>query len=251
MVNRSDKAARFKSYEDAISNLGKAGQSLFVVNSDDEFDVFRRDFDEYLQEEGLMHQERSKRPYHIVRIGYDGDLLDDMFRLVVSDESTNFEPALLDSSSLFSKQSIFEHLYRSITADKFIVFHITEFPLAYYFETAVVVDVDKLSDVMDSKVHDDTIMRYLKDLKEQGTEEHRKTYSFFYKISTSLLMELSNVFLVAPSQQLNRHIVVASWRTQTLLLGFSPLTWSTGSFKIHNFSGQDISDDWGFPSSQG
>ena len=155
----------------------------------------------------------------------------------------------MDASSLFSKQSIFEHLYHAITADKFLVFHITEFPLAYYFETAVVVDVDKLSDVMDSKVHDDTIMRYLKDLKEQGTEEHRKTYSFFYKISTSLLMELSNVFLVAPSQQLNRHIVVASWRTQTLLLGFSPLTWSAGSFNIHNFSGHDISADWGFPSS--
>jgi hypothetical protein len=247
-VNSDDKAARFKAYDDAISNLGKLGQSLFVVNSDDEFDVFRKDFDEFLREQNLIPEGSSKRPYHIVRIGYDGDLLDDMFRLVVSDASTNFEPALLDASSLFSKQSIFEHLYHSITTDKFIVFHITEFPLAYYFETAVIVDVDELSNVMDSRVHDDTIMRYLKDLKEQGTEEHRKTYSFFYKISTSLLMELSNVFLVAPSQGLNKHIVVASWRTQTLLLGFSPLTWSSGSFRINNFSGHDITDDWGFPS---
>jgi len=249
-VKESDRATRFNAYEEAVSRLGKIGQSLFVVDSDDEFDVFRMDFDTFLQEKGLKNPSSSRQPYHIVRIGYDGDMLDDMFRLVVSDASMNFEPALLDSSSLFSKQSIFEHLYKVITKDKFLVFHITEFPLAYYFENAVVVDVDELSDVMDSKIHDDTIKRYLKDLEEQGTEEHRKTYSFFYRISTSLLMELSNVFLVAPSQKMNRHIVVTSWRTQTLLLGFSPLTWSSGSFKIYNFSGQDISDDWGYPAAE-
>ncbi len=246
-MKRSDKTARFKAYEDAVSELGKSGQSLFVLDNDEEFDVFRSDFNEYLSDNGKMDPNQSSLPYHVVRIGYDGDMLDDMFRLVVSDASKNFEPASLDAGSLYSKQAIFEHLYNTITQDKFIVFHLTEFPLAYYFETAVVVDVNELSDVMDSTVHDDTIMRYLKDLREQGTEEHRKTYSFFYRISTSLLMELSNVFLVAPSARMNRHIVVASWRTQTLLLGFSPLTWSSGSFKVINFSGKEIDADWGFP----
>ncbi|MHA2068064.1 MAG: hypothetical protein ACXABY_27200, partial [Candidatus Thorarchaeota archaeon] len=137
-----------------------------------------------------------------------------------------------------------------ITQDKFILFHITEFPLAYYFETAVVVDVEELSDVMDPAVHDATISRYLNDLREQGTEEHRKTYSFFYRISTSLLMELSNVFLVVPTAGMHRHMVVSSWRTQTLLLGFSPLTWSSGSFQVYDLSGRDIDARWAFPAQQ-
>jgi hypothetical protein len=174
-------------------------------------------------------------------------MLDDMFRLVVSDEYKNFDPASLDVNALYSKQAIFQHLYQSITKDKFIIFHITEFPLAYYFETAVVVDVEELSDVMDPSVHDDTIVRYLNDLREQGTEEHRKTYSFFYRISTSLLMELSNVFLVVPTAGMNRHLVVTSWRTQTLLLGFSPLTWSSGSFNVFDLSGRDIDARWAYP----
>ncbi|MHA2140297.1 MAG: hypothetical protein ACXADF_03670 [Candidatus Thorarchaeota archaeon] len=246
-MNRKDKAARFAAYKDAVSKLGTLGQSLFVLDNDEEFDVFRRDFNEFLAENEMTNPDTANLPYHVVRIGYDGDMLDDMFRLVVSEASKNFEPALLKAENLFSKQAIFEHLYHTITKDKFIVFHLTEFPLAYYFETAVVVDVDDLSDVMDSSVHDDTIVRYLEDLREQGTEEHRKTYSFFYRISTSLLMELSNVFLIAPSAKMNRHIVVASWRTQTLLLGFSPLTWSSGSFNVVNFSGEEIDDDWGFP----
>ncbi|MCK5265018.1 MAG: hypothetical protein KAR03_05370, partial [Candidatus Thorarchaeota archaeon] len=76
---------------------------------------------------------------------------------------------------------------------------------------------------------------------------HRKTYSFFYRISTSLLMELSNVFLVVPTAGMNRHICVSSWRTQTLLLGFSPLTWSSGSFNVFDLSGRDIDARWAYP----
>jgi hypothetical protein len=186
-------------------------------------------------------------PYHMIRIGYDGDMLDDMFRLTVSDEAEHFKVAQLDASMLYSKQAIFQHLYQTISKNKFLVFHITEFPLAYYFETAVVVDVNELSDIMDPEVHDDTITRYLNDLREQGTEEHRKTYSFFYRISTSLLMELSNVFLVVPTAGMNQHMVVTSWRTQTLLLGFSPLTWSSGSFTVFDLSGRDIDARWAYP----
>jgi hypothetical protein len=134
-----------------------------------------------------------------------------------------------------------------VTKDKFLIFHLTEFPLAYYFETAVVVDVDDLSDVLDPAVHDETIVRYLNDLRRHGTEEHRKTYSFFYRISTSLMMELSNVFLVVPTTGMNKHMVVTSWRTQTLLLGFSPLTWSSGSFRMYDLSGRDIDGRWAYP----
>jgi hypothetical protein len=220
---------------------------MFVTDNDNEVDTFQRDFNQYLVSTGRMEEGSAELPYHMVRIGYDGDMLDDMFRLVVSDESENFNPATMDVNMLYSKQAIFQHLYQSITKDKFIIFHITEFPLAYYFETAVVVDVEELSDVMDPSVHDDTIIRYLNDLREQGTEEHRKTYSFFYRISTSLLMELSNVFLVVPTAGMNRHICVTSWRTQTLLLGFSPLTWSSGSFRVFDLSGRDIDARWAYP----
>lgn len=243
----TEKKARFEAYDSVVSAFNTPTQSLFVLDNDNEFDTFKRDFDEYLLASGRAPNMNSERPYHVVRMGYDGDMLDDMFRLVVSKESDNFEPASLDANMLYSKQAIFQHLYNVISQDKFIIFHITEFPLAYYFETAVVVDVEELSDVMDPSVHDETIMRYLNDLRAQGTEEHRKTYSFFYRISTSLLMELSNVFLVVPTAGMNNHMVVTSWRTQTLLLGFSPLTWSSGSFKVFDLSGRDIDARWAYP----
>jgi hypothetical protein len=244
---QAEKKARFLGYEKVVSALDTPTQSLFVTDNDNEVDTFQRDFNEYLVSTKRMKEGYTELPYYMVRIGYDGDMLDDMFRIVVSDESDNFSPASLDANSLYSKQAIFQHLYQSITKKKFIIFHITEFPLAYYFETAVVVDVEELSDVMDPSVHDDTIIRYLNDLREQGTEEHRKTYSFFYRISTSLLMELSNVFLVVPTAGMNRHFVVTSWRTQTLLLGFSPLTWSSGSFNVYDLSGRDIDARWAYP----
>ena len=243
----AEKKARFQSYDKVVSALDTPTQSLFVTDNDNEVDTFQRDFNEFLVSTKRMDEGSTDLPYHMVRIGYDGDMLDDMFRLVVSDEAENFNPASLDVNSLYSKQAIFQHLYQIITKNKFIIFHITEFPLAYYFETAVIVDVEELSDVMDPSVHDDTIIRYLNDLREQGTEEHRKTYSFFYRISTSLLMELSNVFLVVPTAGMNRHLVVTSWRTQTLLLGFSPLTWSSGSFSVFDLSGRDIDARWAYP----
>ena len=246
----AEKKARYQAYDRVVSALDTPTQSLFVTDNDNEVDTFQRDFNEFLVSTKRMEENTADLPYHVVRIGYDGDMLDDMFRLVVSDEAENFNPAALDVNSLYSKQAIFQHLYQSITKNKFIIFHVTEFPLAYYFETAVVVDVQELSDVMDPSVHDDTIIRYLNDLREQGTEEHRKTYSFFYRISTSLLMELSNVFLVVPTAGMNRHLVVSSWRTQTLLLGFSPLTWSSGSFSVFDLSGRDIDARWAYPAPQ-
>lgn len=247
---KPEKKARFQAYEKVVSALDTPTQSLFVLDNDSEVDIFLRDFNEFLKITNRSDEDTSELPYHVVRIGYDGDMLDDMFRLVVSDESDNFNPAALDPSMLYSKQAIFQHLYQTITKDKFLIFHITEFPLAYYFETTVVVDVESLSDIMDASVHDDTIVRYLNDLREQGTEEHRRTYSFFYRISTSLLMELSNVFLVVPTAGMNRHLVLTSWRTQTLLLGFSPLTWSSGSFNVFDLSGRDIDARWAYPAPQ-
>ena len=244
----AEKKARYQAYDKVVSALDTPTQSLFVTDNDNEVDnTFLRDFNEFMVSTKRMNENPQDLPYHVVRIGYDGDMLDDMFRLVVSDEAENFNPAALDANTLYSKQAIFQHLYQSITKNKFIIFHITEFPLAYYFETAVVVDVQELSDVMDPSVHDETIMRYLNDLRKLGTEEHRKTYSFFYRISTSLLMELSNVFLVVPTAGMNRHICVSSWRTQTLLLGFSPLTWSSGSFGVFDLSGRDIDARWAYP----
>lgn len=244
---KPEKKARFQAFDKVVSAFNTPSQSMFVTDNDNEVDTFQRDFNQFLVSTGRMEEGAAELPYHMVRIGYDGDMLDDMFRLIVSDESENFNPATLDVNMLYSKQAIFQHLYQAITKDKFIVFHVTEFPLAYYFETAVVVDVEELSDVMDPSVHDDTIIRYLNDLREQGTEEHRKMYSFFYRISTSLLMELSNVFLVVPTAGMNRHLCVTSWRTQTLLLGFSPLTWSSGSFRVFDLSGRDIDARWAYP----
>lgn len=244
---RREKKARFDAYEKVISDFGTPSQSLFVVDGDNEVDIFKRDFNEFLVSSNRMDEDSNELPYHMIHFGYDGDMLDDLFRLTISEEADNFEPAKMDPNMLFSKQSIFQKLYETITKDKFAIFHITEFPLAYYFETAITVDVEDLSDVMDGDVHDQTIHRYLSDLRQQGSEEHRKTYSFFYRISTSLLMELSNAFLVVPTAGMNRHMVVTSWRTQTLLLGFSPLTWSSGSFKVWDLSGRDIDARWAYP----
>ena len=242
-----EKVARYRAYEKVISSFGTPTQSLFVTDSDNEVDTFQKDLNEFLVKTGRMEEYSGELPYHLVRIGYDGDMLDDVFRLAISDEAKNFEPAKLDPATLSSKQSIFQHLYNTISKDKWLVIHITEFPLAYYFETTVSVDVSELSGIMDPGVHDDTILRYLNDLRIQGSDEHRKTYSFFYRISTSLLMELSNAFLVVPTVGMNRHLVVTSWRTQTLLLGFSPLTWSSGSFSVYDFSGRDIDARWAYP----
>ncbi|MHA1638540.1 MAG: hypothetical protein ACTSUB_11080 [Candidatus Thorarchaeota archaeon] len=250
VIMQPEKRARYDAYEKVVSSFGTPTQSLFVTDNDNEVETFLRDMNGFLRETGRIEEGTNKLPYHLIRIGYDGDMLDDVFRLTVSTESKNFEPAKLDASMLYSKQSIFQHLYQTVSKDKWIIFHITEFPLAYYFETAITVDVEELSDIMDPTVHDETIHRYLNDLRLAGTEEHRKTYSFFYRISTSLLMELSNTFLVVPTAGMNRHLVVSSWRTQTLLLGFSPLTWSSGSFKVYDLSGRDIDARWAYPAPQ-
>ena len=242
-----EKRTRFEAYQSVVSAFGTPSQSLFVLDNDDEFETFKTDFNEFLSVKAGTPPDSKEKPYHVVKVGYDGDMLDDMFRLVVSEEADNFRPAQFDRNMLISKQAIFQQLYRTVTKDKFLIFHLTEFPLAYYFETAVAVDVEELADVMDPSVHDETIMRYLNDLRRHGTDEHRKTYSFFYRISTSLMMELSNVFLVVPTAGMNRHFVVTSWRTQTLLLGFSPLTWSSGSFRMFDLSGRDIDGRWAFP----
>ena len=242
-----EKRAQLQSFDRVVSAFGTPSQSLFVLDNDSEVDTFQRDFNEFLKSTGRLDPKTRELPYHLVRIGYDGDMLDDMYRLTVSNKSATAEAAKLDPSLLYSKQAIFQHLYQAITKDKFIVFHVSEFPLAYYFEIAVAVDVDDLADVMDPTVHDMTILRYLNDLRRLGSEEHRKAYSFFYRISTSLLMELSNVFLVVPTAGMNRHLVVMSWRTQSLLLGFSPLTWSSGSFSVFDLSGRDIDARWAYP----
>ena len=242
-----EKKAQFQSFDRVVSAFGTPSQSLFVLDNDGEVDTFQRDFNEFLKSTKRLDPETRELPYHMVRIGYDGDMLDDMYRLTVSSKTATAEAAKLNPSLLYSKQAIFQHLYQAITKDKFIVFHVSEFPLAYYFEIAVAVDVEQLADVMDPTVHDMTILRYLNDLRRLGSEEHRKTYSFFYRISTSLLMELSNVFLVVPTAGMNRHIVVMSWRTQSLLLGFSPLTWSSGSFSVFDLSGRNIDARWAYP----
>jgi hypothetical protein len=226
-----EKKAQIQSFDRVVSAFGTPSQSLFVLDNDREVDTFQRDFNEFLKSTGRLDPETRELPYHLVRIGYDGDMLDDMYRLTVSNKAATAEAAKLDPSLLYSKQAIFQHLYQAITKDKFIVFHVSEFPLAYYFEIAVAVDVEELADVMDPT----------------GSEEHRKAYSFFYRISTSLLMELSNVFLVVPTAGMNRHLVVMSWRTQSLLLGFSPLTWSSGSFSVYDLSGRDIDARWAYP----
>ncbi len=241
-----EKRARYRAYADVISSLDTPSQSLFVVDDDKEFDTFLHDFNEFLHMCTTIEGDANELPFHVVRIGYDGDMLDDLLRIAVSKGLHNLTPLKI-SPDLSSKQTIFQQLYKAITKDKFVIFLITEFPLAYYFETAVVVDVDDLADVLDPIVHDETIIRYLNDLRTLGTEEHRRAYSFFYRISASLLMEMSNIFLVAPTVGMYRHLVVTSWRTQTLLLGFSPFTWSSGSFKMYDLSGRDIDGRWGFP----
>ena len=242
-----EKRAQFQIFNRVVSAFGTPSQSLFVLDNDGEVDTFQRDFNAFLKSTNRLDPDTRELPYHLVRIGYDGDMLDDMYRLTVSSKTATTEAAKLDPKLLYSKQAIFQHLYQAITKDKFILFYVPEFPLAYYFEIAVAVDVEELADVMDPTVHDMTILRYLNDLRRLGSEEHRKTYSFFYRISTSLLMELSNVFLVVPTAGMNRHLVAMSWRTQSLLLGFSPLTWSSGSFSVFDLSGRDIDARWAYP----
>ncbi len=241
-----EKRARYRAYANVISSLDTPSQSLFVVDDDNEFNTFVCDFSEFLQISGIIEEGSREPPFYVVKIGYDGDMLDDMLRIVISQEAHNFRPAEF-KDELMSKQTIFQYLYKIITKNKFLMFHIPEFPLAYYFETSVVVDVQDLADVLDPAVHDATIVRYLNDLRTLGPEELRRAYSFFYRISASLLMELSNIFLVVPTAGMYRHLVVTSWRTQTLLLGFSPLTWSSGSFTMYDLSGRDIDGRWAFP----
>ncbi len=242
-----EKEARYRAYEKVISSFGTPTQSMFVTDSDNEVDTFQKDLNEFLVKTGRMDANSDELPYHLVRIGYDGDMLDDLFRLAISDEAGNFEPAGLDAATLSSKQSIFQHLYRCVTKDKFLVIHITEFPLLYFFELTTSPDMNLRAGESNSSELDETIHRYLNDLRLQGSEEHRKAYHLFYRISTSLLMELSNAFLVVPTVGMNRHLVVTSWRTQTLLFGFSPLTWSSGSFSVYNLSGRDIDARWAYP----
>ena len=140
----AEKDTRYRVYEKVLSSFGTPTQSLFVTDSDNEVDTFQKDLNQFLVQTGRMEEHSKDLPYHLVRIGYDGDMLDDVFRLAISDESKNFEPAKLDMSMLSSKQSIFQHLYDTISKDKWLVIHITEFPLAYYFETAITVDVEEL-----------------------------------------------------------------------------------------------------------
>jgi len=125
-----EKRARFQAYNRVVSSFNTPSQSLFVLDNDNEVDTFQRDFNQYLVDTGRMDEGTRELPYHIIRIGYDGDMLDDMFRLTVSDEAEHFKVAQLDASMLYSKQAIFQHLYQTISKNKFLIFHVTEFPLA-------------------------------------------------------------------------------------------------------------------------
>jgi len=253
-----------RDFNDVIESIGSHTQFLLVIECDDDFDSFLHDFNKSLITAKQMEENASDLPYHIVRIGYDGNMLDDMFRLVVSDELENFNPSSLDANSIYSKQAIFQHLYQIITKDKFIVFQITEHPILDFFEDSMKhfsilkenrtlskkesLEIIQLPDFLQlPHIVDDIIIQYLKDLREHSSESHRMTYANFYRITSSLLMEMSNVFLVAPTAGMNRHLVVSSWRTQTLLLGFSPLTWSSGSFNVIDLSGRDIDARWAYP----
>ncbi|MBA7575145.1 hypothetical protein ES708_16966 [subsurface metagenome] len=254
----------FKYFNEVIDSIGSHTQLLLVLENDNDFDTFLHDFNKSLISAKQMEENSSDLPYHVIRIGYDGDMLDDMLRLVVSDEAENFKPAAIDANLLYSKQAIFQQLYQSITKDKFIVFHIVENPLLYLFKISMkynlklksyrtlsekeLAEIIQLPDFYQlPHIVDDIIIRYLKNLREQGTEAHRMKYRDFYRIISGLFMELSNVFLVAPTAGMNRHICVSSWRTQTLLLGFSPLTWSAGSFSVFDLSGKDIDARWSYP----
>ncbi|UCH04491.1 MAG: hypothetical protein JSW05_13160, partial [Candidatus Thorarchaeota archaeon] len=79
-----EKKARYQTYDSVVSSFGTPSQSLFVLDNDNEVDTFQRDFNEFLSFRGHKSDDSRELPYHVVRIGYDGDMLDDMFRLVVS-----------------------------------------------------------------------------------------------------------------------------------------------------------------------
>ncbi|MHA2042866.1 MAG: hypothetical protein ACW975_13495 [Candidatus Thorarchaeota archaeon] len=122
-----EKRARFQAYDKVHTSLGTPSQSLFVLDNDNEVDIFQRDFNEFLTYRGHKKSDSHELPYHVVRIGYDGDMLDDMFRLVVSEASDKFEPAKLDVSMLLaccfrSRQSfsIFTILSRKTSLSYFI-----------------------------------------------------------------------------------------------------------------------------------
>ena len=110
----AEKKARFQSYDKVVSALDTPTQSLFVTDNDNEVDTFQRDFNEFLVSTKRMEEGSTDLPYHMVRIGYDGDMLDDMFRLVVSDEAENFNPASLDVNSLYSNRQSFNISIRQL-----------------------------------------------------------------------------------------------------------------------------------------
>jgi len=252
----------FKYFNEVIDSIDSPTQLLLVLENDDDFDTFLHDFNKSLISAKQIEENSSDLPYHVVRIGSDSDMLDDMYRLVAS--NSNFDLTTLDASILYSKQSIFQYLYQIITKDKFIVFLIGERPLLDLFENSLkynsklksyrtlsekeLAEMIQLPDFFQlPHILDDMIIRFLSDLRVQGTEDHRMKHSDFYRIISGLFMELSNVFLVIPTAGMNRHICVSSWRTQTLLLGFSPLTWSAGSFSVFDLSGKDIDARWSYP----
>ncbi|MGY5857980.1 MAG: hypothetical protein RTU63_01325 [Candidatus Thorarchaeota archaeon] len=251
-----------RDFNDVIESIGSHTQFLLVTESDDDFNSFLDDFNKSLISAKQMDENQSDLPYQVVRFSSDGDMLDDMYRLAASDG--NFDPTTLHASTLNSKQAIFQGLYQTITKNKFIVFHITEHPILDFFEDSMKhfsilkenrtlskkesLEIIQLPDFLQlPHIVDDIIIQYLQDLREHGSESHRMKYANFYRTTASLLMEMSNVFLAVPTVGMNRHLVVSSWRTQTLLLGFSPLTWSSGSFNVIDLSGRDIDARWTYP----
>lgn len=243
-INQMSKRLRYQAYNETVKGFGTPTQSMFILDNDSEIEVFENDFLEFLKHTGKYREGESK-PYRKFGLGFDGDMLDELFREVIKLPANMWNPDKAKDDALASKQEVFTHLYETITQDMPCIIHITEFPLLFLFEQASAIDVDESRETVTD--NDELVTQHLKILREHGEYDLRTMYEYFYRVSTALLMELSNVFLTAPTEGMTRHIVVMTWRTQSLLLGFSPLTWSSGAFTMYDLSGRDIDGRYSYP----
>jgi len=218
---------------------------LLIINEDDDIQEILPELDRQLLKRGLYKTRSKSKPYHFVEIHHDGDMLDGLQDIYLSNKSKNSQITASDLlSSRNTRQYKFFSMVNLLAQDKFIIFHIKEDVLRLFFEVAIYQETRHLIDQPELQSesvpsYDEQVLRFF----NKSTLRHFEDESTQYSLCRLLVMFLD---LTASFMHLGNYpektLVIMSWRSYVILnRTHSALdTWSYRYFQIYDLSMRDL-----------
>ncbi len=224
----------------ALDSIGTHNCLLIILPSDDSVNDLLQQIDTELQERYPSDSASDSKAYHLISLGSDRDLLECMFKIYLSPELKYFDGSGIDFKKNLTRYLVFRSMYSTISRDRFIVFHITEYPLRYVFETTMSGESDTVFESISEKQYDSLIREYFKSMNNSGPpSDSGLPYSVYHSLRYLFIDELTHTLPIIPAETVNRHVVVMSWRTYILLNTYNNL-WSRQFFEIYDLSDSGI-----------